>query len=109
MVGRREEIDEFSRLFATFDGPRGVALAGKAGVGKSRLAREAAQGAADAGWTVRSTAATVTSRPIPLGAFATWTDDVQSAPYALARRVVDALTPVRNRTASWSCRRPVES
>lgn len=79
-------------MFATTDGPRGVALAGKAGVGKSRLAREAVQAAADAGWTVRSTAATVTSRPIPLGAFATWTDDVEGAPYALARRVVDALT-----------------
>lgn len=91
IVGRTREIDEVSRLFTT-DGPRGVALAGKAGVGKSRLAREAVQAAADAGWTVRSTAATVTSRPIPLGAFATWTDDMESAPYALARRVVDAMT-----------------
>ena len=92
IVGRSTEVDEVSRLFASTDGPRGVALAGKAGVGKSRLAREAVQAAADAGWTVRSTAATVTSRPIPLGAFAAWTDDLESAPYALARRVVDALT-----------------
>lgn len=92
VVGRTDEIAEVSRLFAADDGPRGVALAGKAGVGKSRLAREAVQAAADAGWTVRATAATVTSHPIPLGAFATWTDDLQSAPYALARRVVDALT-----------------
>lgn len=92
IVGRTREIDEFSRLFVTTDGPRGVALAGKAGVGKSRLARETVLAAAEAGWAVRSTAATVTSRPIPLGAFAAWTDDVESAPYALARRVVDALT-----------------
>lgn len=91
LVGRSREIDEVSRLFTT-DGLRGVALAGKPGVGKSRLAREAVQAAADAGWTVRTTAATVTSRPIPLGAFAIWTDDVERAPYALARRVVDAMT-----------------
>ncbi|MCV7429174.1 ATP-binding protein [Mycobacterium montefiorense] len=92
IVGRRQEIDEVGRLFATTDGPRGVALAGKARVGKSRLAREAVRAAADAGWTVRGTAATVTSRPIPLAAFAAWTDDAEGAPHALARRVVDALT-----------------
>ncbi|WP_096283946.1 helix-turn-helix transcriptional regulator [Mycobacterium ahvazicum] len=92
IVGRSREIDEFSQLFATTRGLRGVALAGKAGVGKSRLAREAVRAAADAGWTVRSTAATVTHRPIPLAAFALWTDDAQGAPHALARRVVDALT-----------------
>jgi DNA-binding CsgD family transcriptional regulator len=92
IVGRSKEIDEFSRLFATAEGLQGVALAGKAGVGKSRLAREAVRAAADAGWTVRSTAATVTSHPIPLAAFATWTDDAEGAPHTLARRVVDALT-----------------
>lgn len=79
-------------MFAATGDLRGIALAGKSGVGKSRLAREAARAASDAGWTVRSTAATVTSRPIPLGAFATWTDDAEGEHYALARRVVDALT-----------------
>src|SRR5262249_10555771 len=73
---------------------RGVALAGKAGIGKSRLAREAVLAAAAAGWTVRSIAATATSRPIPLRAFSQWTDDAESAPFALARRVVEALTDV---------------
>ncbi|WP_324291088.1 helix-turn-helix transcriptional regulator [Mycobacterium sp. Aquia_213] len=92
IVGRSREIDEVSRLLAAADGLGGVALSGKAGVGKSRLAREAVLAAADAGWTVRSTAATVTSRTIPLGAFATWTDDADGAPHTLARRVVDALT-----------------
>ena len=73
IVGRSKEIDEVSRLLATTDGLRGVALAGKPGAGKSRLAREVVLAAVDAGWTVRSTAATVTSRPIPLGALAIWT------------------------------------
>lgn len=47
---------------------------------------------AAAGWTVRSVAATTTSRPISLGAFSQWTDDAESAPFALARKVVEALT-----------------
>jgi DNA-binding NarL/FixJ family response regulator len=91
MIGRDQEIGEITRAIAD-DAVRGVALAGKAGVGKSRLAREAVLAAAGAGWTVRSIAATATSRPIPLGAFSQWTDDAESAPFALARRVVEALT-----------------
>jgi DNA-binding CsgD family transcriptional regulator len=91
MIGRDDEIDEITRSIAD-DAARGVALAGKAGVGKSRLAREAVAVAAAAGLTVRSIAATATSRAIPLGAFAQWTDDVESAPFALARRVIEALT-----------------
>jgi hypothetical protein len=69
-----------------------VALAGRAGVGKSRLAREAAQAASAAGWTVRTVAATATSSPIPLGAFWQWTDDAESTPFALARKVIERLT-----------------
>jgi DNA-binding CsgD family transcriptional regulator len=91
MIGRDHEIGEIVRSL-TDDAVRGVALAGKAGVGKSRLAREAVAAAAADGWTVRSVAATATSHPIPLGAFSQWTDDVQSEPFALARRVVEALT-----------------
>ena len=91
MVGRHHEISEIMRSIS--DGAtRGMAVAGKAGIGKSRLAREAVAAAAAAGWTVRSIAATATSQPIPLGAFSQWTDDVESAPFALARRVIEALT-----------------
>ena len=70
---------------------RGAALGGKAGVGKSRLARTVAQSATDAGWTVRRVAATATSRSIPLGAFAQWVDDLDGPPPAMARRVVGSL------------------
>ena len=91
MIGRSEDLVEVNRLFAE-DGVRGVALAGRPGVGKSRLAREAVRTAAESGWTVRSVAATATSRVIPLGAFARWTDDIGGAQHALVRRVVDALT-----------------
>ena len=91
LVGRDQEIDEVTGLIGN-NAYRGVALAGKPGVGKSRLAREAIRAAADAGWTVRRAAATATSRSIPLGAFAQWTDDFEGAPLALARRVIAALT-----------------
>jgi DNA-binding CsgD family transcriptional regulator len=91
MIGRDQEIGDITRAIGN-DAVRGVALAGKAGVGKSRLARESVAAAAAAGWTVRSIAATATSSPIPLGAFSPWTDDLQSEPFALARRVIEALT-----------------
>ncbi|MHA7651345.1 AAA family ATPase [Mycobacterium sp. ML4] len=91
LIGRDAEIGEILRAIADVT-VRGVALAGKAGVGRSRLAREAVAAAATAGWTVRSIAATATSCAIPLGAFSRWTDDVETAPVALARKVVEALT-----------------
>lgn len=91
MIGRDREIGEIVHSLAD-DAVRGVALAGKAGVGKSRLAREAVATAAADGWTVRSVAATATSRPIPLGAFWQWTDHVESVPFALARKVIEGLT-----------------
>jgi DNA-binding NarL/FixJ family response regulator len=91
LIGRDNEIGELLRSIAD-DAVRGVALAGRAGVGKSRLAREAALTAAAAGWTVRSVAATATSSTIPLGPFSQWTDDAGGEHFALARRVVEALT-----------------
>jgi DNA-binding CsgD family transcriptional regulator len=48
--------------------------------------------AVEAGWTVRSVAATATSQSIALGAFAQWTDDVGREPFALVRNVIGALT-----------------
>jgi DNA-binding NarL/FixJ family response regulator len=91
LVGRGQELDEVSGWIAD-DAVRGVALAGRPGVGKSRLAREAMLIAAQAGWTVRSVAATATSSSIALGAFARWTDDVERESFALVRSVIGALT-----------------
>ena len=90
MIGRDQQLGEVTRLLVT-DGVRGVALAGAPGVGTSRMARAVVRGAAETGWAVRSSAATVTSRAIPFGAFARWTDDRGGAPSAVTRRIVDAL------------------
>ncbi|MCW2528711.1 MAG: response regulator containing a CheY-like receiver domain and an DNA-binding domain, partial [Pseudonocardiales bacterium] len=87
LVGRAREIEEATNLLEEH---QGLALAGKPGVGKSRLAREVVEAAAESGWTVRRVSAT--SQSIPLGAFARWADDVGGAPVALAHRAKAALT-----------------
>lgn len=91
LTGRADELSVIAELIAGQQ-YRGVMLAGGAGVGKSRLAREATAAAASAGWTVRQVTATATSRSVPLGAFAQWIDDVEGAPLLLARRVISALS-----------------
>lgn len=91
LTGRDEESTLIAEILATAD-YRGVVLAGRPGVGKSRLAREVGSAAASAGWSVRHVAATATGRSVPLGAFAPWTDVDEGAPLALARRVITALT-----------------
>lgn len=91
LTGRDDESNVIAELLAG-DQYRGVTLAGRAGVGKSRLAREVATAAAVQGWTVRHVAATATGRSVPLGAFASWTDDFDGGPLTLARRVISALT-----------------
>jgi DNA-binding CsgD family transcriptional regulator/tetratricopeptide (TPR) repeat protein len=70
LVGRVEELDLISRCVTRRAGPRGVVLAGAAGVGKTRLAREAVHRAAGRGVVTRWVAATESARRLPLGAFA---------------------------------------
>lgn len=70
LVGRDEELRFIDRALRRTDGPRGVVLAGSAGVGKTRLAREALSVAARRGATVRWVPATASARVLPLGAFA---------------------------------------
>jgi len=90
LVGRDREIGEVSRILTTGT-YRGVALAGKPGVGKSRLADEAVSAAQDAGWTVRRIAATTTSQSMSLGAFSQWIDDPEDPPLSLVAKVIAAL------------------
>ncbi|OFJ55006.1 helix-turn-helix transcriptional regulator [Mycolicibacterium grossiae] len=90
MIGRDEDMAEVMALLDDRDA-HGVALAGKAGVGKSRIAREAAERAAAAGWSVRTIAATATGRTVPLGACAQWIDDAGGTPAALVRHVGEAV------------------
>ena len=77
LTGSGEEIGVIAELLA--DGRYRGALAGRAGVGKSRLAREAIAEAGRSGWSVRHVAATATGRSVPLGEFAHWTDEFDGA------------------------------
>lgn len=90
LIGRGEELRLIAEVLADGD-RRGVVVAGQAGVGKTRLAREAADAMAGAGWAVSRLAGTATGRSVPLGAFASWVDDFDANPLAIARQVLTAL------------------
>ena len=90
LTGRAEELRVVREAIAD-DEQKGIVLAGLAGVGKTRLARAAADLAAQAGWAVRRVAGTATGRHITLGAFARWADDTGTSPLALARKVLAEL------------------
>jgi hypothetical protein len=69
-----------------------MVIAGQAGVGKTRLARAAADAASRSGWSVQRVAGTTTGRQVTLGAFVRWADAADGAPTTLARKVLAGLT-----------------
>lgn len=73
-------------------GQAGVVIVGGAGVGKTRLAREAAAVAESRGWVVRPVEGTPAAQAIPLGAFAQWIDRVDDQPLNLVGAVIAAIT-----------------
>ena len=70
LVGRADELEEISRLLSSDGGPRGAALFGEAGVGKTRLLTDAVADLAGRGIPVEWVRATEAARDIPLGSFA---------------------------------------
>lgn len=91
LTGRAEELKVITDVFLA-DGPfAGVVIAGSAGVGKTRLAREAMIAARDCGWTVRWASGTLAAQSIPLGAFAQWVDRLDSNPLQLVGSAINAI------------------
>jgi DNA-binding CsgD family transcriptional regulator len=70
----------------------GVVVCGAAGVGKSRIAREALSAAAARGCETRWTVGTSSARAIPLGAFTAWAPSGVTDTVQLLRGVVESLT-----------------
>ena len=95
LTGRAEELNIIADVLCGYDGHAGMAIAGRAGVGKTRLAREALAADAELGWVVRSVVGTVAARSIPLGAFAQWTDRLDGDPLQLVGGVIATVTTSR--------------
>ncbi len=92
LTGRAEELRFIDTATRRTDGPRGIVLAGAAGVGKTRLAREALVRAERLGMATRWATATASARPLPLGAFtAVLGANLGGDPASLLRQATDAL------------------
>lgn len=91
LIGRAEELRFINDLYRRRDQRVGVVVAGGAGVGKTRLAREALAAAKQRGALTRWAAATASAQDLPLGAFAATLSVVNPDPSRLLRQATDAL------------------
>lgn len=92
LTGRGEEMATLAAIIGTDERSAGVLIAGGAGVGKTRLAREAAAVATQRGYVVRSVQGTAAAQAIPLGAFAQWITELTDQPLTLVASVITQLT-----------------
>ncbi len=102
LTGRAEELRSIGTAIADPDSA-GIFVCGTAGVGKSRLVREAlAVAASEGGCETRWAVGTASARSLPLAPFAAWMsspapDDSQLV--HLVRDVIESLTAAPPRTA----------
>lgn len=95
LIGRAEELTVMGDAIAVPDGPGGIVLAGAAGVGKSRLARESVERARRMNRQCRWIYATGSARSVPLGAFAQYASSFGPDPLHRIHDVIAALTDGR--------------
>ncbi|TDK87743.1 LuxR family transcriptional regulator [Mycobacterium paragordonae] len=91
LVGRLEQLRTIKAALAASDTP-GIVVCGPAGVGKSRIAREALSAAVSRGCEGRWAVGTSAARAIPLGAFTEWAQPGVTDVVQLPRAVMEALT-----------------
>ena len=91
MVGRSKEMRAVEAAISDPD-VGGIVIRGAAGVGKSRIAREALTAAASHRCETRWTVGTSSATALPLGAFAGWAPSGVTDTVALLRGVVESLT-----------------
>src|SRR5215217_1535846 len=91
LIGRTEEMRTIGAAISAPD-VSGIVICGAAGVGKSRIAREALSAAASRGCETRWTVGTSSAREIPLGAFTAWAPSAVTDTFQLLRGVIESLT-----------------
>jgi len=91
LIGRSEETGAIEAAISASDAS-GIVVYGAAGVGKSRLAREALSAAESQGCECRWAAGTSSARAIPLGAFTAWAPSGVTDTVQLLRGVIESLT-----------------
>jgi DNA-binding CsgD family transcriptional regulator len=92
LTGRAEELELLVELLSGNTDYAGVVIAGRPGVGKTRLAREATAAAVKQGWIVRAVEGTAAAQAIPLGAFSRWINQIDDQPLNLVGSVIAAIT-----------------
>jgi DNA-binding CsgD family transcriptional regulator len=91
LTGRTEELQAIEAALSAPD-VSGIVVSGAAGVGKSRIAREALTAAASEGCEVRWAVGSSSAKALPLGALASWADSASTDSLELVRGAVEALT-----------------
>jgi hypothetical protein len=91
LVGRDQELRFVAAALRSRTSRGGVVLAGAAGVGKTRLAREALQRAAPQGTEIRWAYGTASARSTPLGAFEGLLGDLGNDPNQIISHAVETL------------------
>jgi DNA-binding CsgD family transcriptional regulator len=90
LIGRTGQMRTIESAIAAPD-VAGVVVSGAAGVGKTRIAREALSFAKSRGFEVRWVVGASSARSIPLGAFTAWTQPGATETVQLVRGVIDSL------------------
>jgi DNA-binding CsgD family transcriptional regulator len=102
LIGRSEETGAIEAAILASDAS-GIVVYGAAGVGKSRLAREALSAAESRGCECRRAAGTSSARAIPLGAFTAWAPSGVTDTVQLLRGVIESLTAASSGTTVVVC------
>ena len=95
LTGRLEEARLIDAALSSAD-LSGIVIHGAAGVGKSRIAREALGAVATRGHETRWAVGTSAARDLPLGTFARWVGTADADNVALVGRVIEAMTATSN-------------
>ncbi|MCU1697100.1 MAG: LuxR family transcriptional regulator [Mycobacterium sp.] len=98
LTGRSEEMAAIEAAISDPD-VAGIVLGGAAGVGKSRIAREALSAAVARGYEGRWAVGTSSARTLPLGAFTAWAPSGVTDTVQLVRGVIESLTAAPAGTA----------